>query len=321
MLYKKSALLVYFCALVSGGCDSKFSQATDTVASQTSVISADLVRVKQENETLRAEVAALNKKLNDALINPPLLLARVTEAIVAEKMASARQASAVLETHFPDSVEARNARAAIAKYDAELVEKKKLQDIIDARGFYALQPQKAPVINGVTVKTESLVFGARWQFNDHDNEWNYRDAERGERFVLLKAFLSSVDKDPKLPDLGLYLIEGKGMTRIGQFQYEFRRWSNYGTYIGLYHDYKNDFSHTQSIPFNAAAAIKNSDSKLPFAVVATGESCHERVTKIGQPEVGYRPAPSCVAKKILNIEDFTRGNYKILAFFNKPKGS
>jgi len=109
--------------------------------------------------------------------------------------------------------------------------------------------------------------------------------------------------------------------QIGIEPYEFRRWSSYGSYIGLYHDFKNDFAHTAAIPFTAAASIDADVAKKPFAVVATGLFCHSRGEQIGQPEVVYRKSPGCGRKDTLSTEDFNTGAYRVLAFFNKPKGA
>lgn len=56
-------------------------------------------------------------------------------------------------------------------------------------------------------------------------------------------------------------------------------------------------------------------------MVATGLLCHERRSRIGQPEIEYRYEFSCKAKRELTLQDFTQGAYRIIAFLNKPKGT
>lgn len=282
--------------------------------------SAEIERLKAENAKLQAEAAVLRKQVEELSLTPQVLLKRVTEALAAGKAADARKAGETLDTRFAGSAQAKEAKATLARHELAVAAREAQAKALEARGFYALQPQSAPTIMGVTVRVESLQVGGRWQFDVHGDEWHYRDAERAERFVLLRTTLHSTDKSPKLPDVGVYRIDGKKMTRLAQMRYEFRRWSSYGTFIGLHHDFKNDFAHTSAIPFNAAASISDEDARKPFAVVVTGELCHERGSTIGQPEVVYRLNYSCSSKADLNAEDFANGGYRVLAFFNRPKG-
>lgn len=285
-----------------------------------SVSLAENERLKADNAKLQAEVAILREQIEELSLTPQVLLARVTEALATDKAAEARHASEALDKRFGDSSQAKAARTALARHDAAVAASEVQAKALEARGFYALQPQSAPAVSGVTVRVESLQLGGRWQFDVHGDEWHYRDAERGERFVLLRTTLQSTDKSPDLPDVGVYRIDGKKMTRLAQMRYEFRRWSSYGTFIGLYHDFKNDFAHSPAIPFNAAASISDEDARKPFAVVVTGELCHERGSKIGQPEVVYSPRHNCASKAELDADDFAKGGYRVLAFFNRPKG-
>ena len=281
---------------------------------------AETERLKADNAKLQAEIDALRKQVEELSLTPQLLLARVNDALAADKAAEARQASEALDKRFADSPQAKAAKAGLTKYEAAAVEREAQAKALEARGFYALQSQSAPTVSGVTVRVESLQLGKRWQFDVHGDEWHYRDAERGERFVLMRTTLQSTDKSPNLPDVGVYRIDGKKMTLLTRMSYEFRRWSSYGTFIGLHHDFKNDFAHTPTVPFNAAASISDDDARKPFAVVVTGELCHERGTQIGQPEIVYRRRYSCSSKTDLEIEDFAKGGYRVLAFFNRPKG-
>lgn len=296
------------------------ASAAKALASPPTVSAAETERLQADNAKLQSEVLALRKQIEDLSLTPAVLLARVTEALGAERVADARQASGVLEKRFSDSSQAKTARAVLAKFDAAIAAREAQAKALEARGFYALQPQNALTTSGVTLRVESLQLGGRWQFNAYDDQWHYRDAERGERFVLLRTTVQSVDKSPKLPGVAVYRIDGKKMTLLAQMSYEFRQWTSYGTFIGLYHDFKNDFAHTQSVSFNAAATISDEDAKKPIAVVATGQTCHERGSRIGQPEVVYQ-GYGCTPKRELDVEDFSKGGFRVLSYFNRPKGA
>lgn len=316
--YTKIGAMLAASLSLSGCGKQEAPTSAGVTAPATSAVETE--RLKTDNAKLQAEVEALRKQVQELSLTPQLLLARVNEALEADKVTEARQASDALDKRFADSAQAKAARAALTKHEAAVAEREAKAKALEARGFYALQPQSAPTVSGVTVRVESLQLGKRWQFDVHGDEWHYRDAERGEHFVLMRTMLQSPNKNPKLPDVGVYRIDGKKMTLLAHMNYEFRRWSSYGTFIGLHHDFKNDFAHTPTVPFNAAASISDEDAKKPFAVVATSELCHERGSKIGQPEVVYRRRYDCSSKADLDADDFIKGGYRVLAFFNRPKG-
>lgn len=289
-------------------------------AAQPAMSAAEVEELQAENRKLRAEITTLRDQVHELSLTPDVLLTRVNDALAVDRVDEAGQAREALNKRFAGSAQTKAANAALAKYDAVVAQRAARAKALEARGFYALQPEKAPVVGGVTVRVESLQMGGRWQFDTHGDEWHYRDAERGERFVLMRTAIHSADKSPNLPDVGVYLIDGKKMTRIAEMRYEFRRWSSYGTFIGLHHDFKNDFAHTSTVPFNAAASISVANASQPFAVVVTGELCHERSSVIGQPDVAYKFRHSCSSKAELDVDDFANGSYRVLAFFNRPKG-
>jgi len=191
---------------------------------------------------------------------------------------------------------------------------------MEAKGFFALQPQKTTSINGITVQVESVQIGKRWISDAYDSTYHYLDAERGESFVLLRTTIQSKEKEPTLPDFVVYRIDGKKMIQVISMSYAFRRWERHATYIGLYHDTSNDFAYSPSVPFSLAGVITEADANAPLALVSTGELCQTRVTKLRRPEVGYRRAGDCPTKQELTLDDFASGKYRVLAFFNRPRG-
>jgi hypothetical protein len=326
--YSKAQLLVVASSLALGGCGDKSVQTgapTSSAAPATAPSAIDaknLQALQEENQRLKAEVASLKEQVADLGQTPQVLLDRVQELVKAESLSEAKTIASKLEQRYGPEGQAKTANAAVAQLVFKLEARKEQTRQLEARGFYALKPSSSVAVNGFVIKVDSLGLGNRWLFNTHDYQYNYRDVQRGEKFVLLKTTLKNTDKshNPNLPDIAVYAIEGKEMRRVAGLSYEFRRWSNYGSYIGLHHDFKNDFAHTTSIPFTAAASIGEDFARTPFAVVATGHRCHERGEQIGQPEVVYRMASGCGGKASLSTEDFNAGEYRVLAFFNKPKG-
>jgi hypothetical protein len=311
------ALLLSAC---SDGGEPAAGSATATPIAPSSVL--ELQKLTAENTLLRAEVKNLATQVEDLRQTPQVLLQSVQAHVGAGKLPEAQGVLTKLTQRYGEVPQAKEAKALVAKLESDLQERAAMAQRLEAMGFYALKPSTTIKFDSMAIKVDSLKLGTRWDFDDQEMESYYRDAKRGEKFVLLRTTFQSLDKsqDPNLPEVAVYAIEGKTMRRLASMGYEFRRWSSYGTYIGLHHDFKNDFAHTSSIPFNGAASISEEAAKLPFAVVATGHFCHERGEAIGQPDIRYRRSSSCPVKDTLTAEDFNTGGYRVMAFFNKPKG-
>lgn len=281
------------------------------------------VALKQENERLSAEVARLKAQVEDLSQTPEALLADVKKAVAAEDLPKAKSTALKIEVRYGASLQMRQASAEVAALEKRLAEREALAKRMEALGFYALKPQQRTDVGAMRITLESLGLGNRWTFDSHTDEFHYRDVQRGEKFVLMKLTITATNNDhnPNLPEIGVYRIDGKELKRLNVAEYEFRRWSTYGTFIGLHHDFRNDFAHTAAIPFNAAARINEADASKPLAVVATGYFCHERKERIGQPEIAYQAPYNCGEKRPnLSLEDFQKGNARLIGFLNKPQG-
>lgn len=314
----RSAALVIACLL--GACGKPASQNEAKSGVPATASSAQAQALSAENAQLKAEVARLKAQVEALSVTAQTLLDRVSSALAADDLEQARTSVDTLEQRFAQSPQAKAARAQLARAEARQQQKQALAKQLEARGFYALPTTNAAQVDDITLKVESIEFGERWTFDSRSDEWSYREAERGQRFLLLKTTIQSNLKNPMLPDVAVYRIDGKQMALLERLRYEFRRWEGYGNYIGLYHDFRNDFAHSPAVSFNAAASIDAELTRQPLAVVVTGEMCHEKETRIGQPAIGYSPRYDCKPKAELSLEDFTKGKARVLSFLNKPKG-
>lgn len=311
--------------MLSGCSDAGVQLQAEKVArtaaeTELSTLKPELAALKKETSDLKAQNAKLMKEVQELRITPHALLDTIKAEVSAEKLDAARASLTTLETRFADTQQAREAKVLVTRLAATVQARKDLAERMEAMGFYALKPETTSSTSSFRIRLESTQIGKRWSFDSNGYDSYYRDAVRGEKYVLLRLTLTNTNKnpDPELPDIGVYAIEGKNMVRIASTGYEFRRWSSYGTYIGLHHDFKNDFAHSDSVLFNAAASVDEDRLKKPFAVVSTGKHCHERDDDvIGQPKIRYR-GTSCNASSTLTVDDFSKGEAKVLAFFNKP---
>ena len=324
--FARGIALVCVVSISAAGCSK--SEPTPVAASKPTPVAPttvplEVLDLQRDKELLAAEVKSLKLQLEELNQTAFVMLQKVQALVQIEDLAQATALADKLEKRFGATTEVRTARSEISRLQGVLMQREALARQIEARGLYALPTSRSPKLGSFVIKVESVMIGNRWTFDSHGDSFMYRDSRRGEKFVILKTVLQNTDKsqDPDLPDIGVYRIDGKTMTRVSTVGYEFRRWTSYGTFIGLYHDFKNDFAHTASVSFTAAASIDDDAAKAPFAVVAAAEGCSERGSKIGQPEVEYTRTSNCNTKSTLSAEDFSSGAYQVLAFFNKPKGS
>lgn len=285
-------------------------------------ISAELNKIKVENNSLKAENIKLETIIKELEKTPEKLLNDVKASIAANDLRKAREAVDTMIERFGATPQLKTATSMIDQAVLEAERKSQLAKELDAQGFYAIKPAIAPVVGSTKLKVESLKFGERWAFDYHNQgDYHYRTPEKGSTYLLLNVTVESAEKNPFLPDLAVFVIDGKEMRRVSGFNYKFRRWQSYGSFIGLYHDFKNDFAHVSTVPFNAAASLSKENSKKPFAVVATGKNCHVRESVIGQPNLSITSTPGCASKEVLTVDDFKdKSGFQIISFFNKPKG-
>ncbi len=95
------------------------------------------------------------------------------------------------------------------------------------------------------------------------------------------------------------------MKQIGSFNYKFKKWKDYGSYLGNYADYKNDFAHSKTISFTYGLEIKEDDYiKGNTYVILNKKQCFKRTEdNFGRPAVKYE-SNDCSSKYKLTIEDF-----------------
>jgi len=236
-LYSKAQLLVVASLLALGGCGDKSVQTgtpTSSAAPATAPSAIDaknLQALQEENQRLKAEVTSLKEQVADLGQTPQVLLDRVQELVKAESLSEAKTIASKLEQRYgPDGL-AKTAKANVAQLESKLEARKEQARQLEARGFYALKPSSSVAVNGFVIKVDSLGLGNRWLFNTHDYQYNYRDVQRGEKFVLLKTTLQNTNKsrDPNLPDIAIYAIEGKAMRLVASVDYEWLNADLHGT--------------------------------------------------------------------------------------------
>lgn len=165
-------------------------------------------------------------------------------------------------------------------------------------------------MKSLTLKTFGYNFTNQFDFDRYDDSYHYRESERGNKYFSFDAVVSSEDKDPSLPLFYIYVLEAGNLTLISSssgMDYEFYEWEDFGSYLGNYADYSNDFSRTKSIRFDIGEEVKVSDykGKEVYLLLSKNNTAY-RSTRIGNPEIHYTTSSSMDSppKTITTTETF-----------------
>src|SRR5690554_4627485 len=200
--------------------------------------------------------------------------------------------------------------ATVASKELEKIDKTIEQQRIDAErkkalGYKILEPASNVRYGSLSLHFERVSIGKRWSFDDYGHEYFLRDAQRGNKHVLARVSITSEVNDPTLPPILVYNMDNGELNLLGTLGYKFRRWKDYGSYLGNYADYGNDFAHSKTIHFNCGLELSEDSLKSGTVfVVLKKQGCFNRViSNFGNPKVAYSE-DSCNPKKILTVEDF-----------------
>ncbi|MDA0912248.1 MAG: hypothetical protein O2818_00625 [Bacteroidetes bacterium] len=209
--------------------------------------------------------------------------------------------------NYAGTSDAENAIKEIEEIEA-IIERNRVEaERKKALGYKILKPNSNPKFDGLSLRIEKVWTGKRWSFDDYGHEYRLRDATRGNVHLLVRVSIESETNNPLLPPFLAYqMIDGE-LKLLGTLGYEFRRWKDYGSYLGNYADYGNDFSHSKSVSFNLGFEVNSSDieNKDVFVVVKSTGCFKREVNRLGRPEIRYSQG-TCNAKQTLQIEDFDK---------------
>ena len=228
---------------------------------------------------------------------------------------------------FPNSVEARNSIEELKDIDnilnkqkIEEEKRKKEEEQKKLLGFKILKENQIRTVEYNTIKFENLNISNKWSFDDYGDSYYYRNSERDSKFITARVNISSTVKDPKLPSVSAYQIINNKLVFIGNLEYRFVRWKDYGSYLGNYADYGNDFAHTKTVSFSLGLEVLESNLKTNpiFIVVSNKNSVIRFNSEFSSPKYTYIKSYDTKDKDTLNIDDFDK-EYFLIKIFNKDK--
>lgn len=282
---------------------------------------------KREAETLRSEAVGLRSELekaNDKLKllesenaelkqTPQILLLSIRELINNNEEGQAKLAVDKLLSRYPDSSEALAGQKLYSDLLKERTAKEREKERLASLGFKAVQAKSSFAGDSSSVNIQSAQIGSTWKFNDHGDEYEYRTADRGAKYITAQVVYSAKENNPKLIPIAVYSAEGRKLKLLGIMSFEFVSWKNYATFLGNYHDNGNDFAKTERIRFSMGLQVKSESISRPLYLVANKVGCAIRSEdRFGNPPVGYSTYACSSFPKELSVEDFSRGEIGLI---------
>lgn len=204
---------------------------------------------------------------------------RINKFVKDNEFSSARQEIRELRSAFPKSREAEQCEALVQRIDKEEARIKAEQDRIKALGFKAIKEKSTVEIGYNTISFSNMNVSGKFIFDDYGYRYFFREADRGHKYITASMRIKSTSTDPLLPQCAVYSISGDKMELERKFDTEFARWKDYGTYLGNYHDFKNDFAKTSTVSFKIGAEVTEEVTKSAFAIVIMNKNGLSRETR------------------------------------------
>jgi hypothetical protein len=285
---------VHLCVLVAlcvlfGGCTNQ--QAENTIASlhkQLTTAKEKNAKLGSENRELKAKIDHLADEVKKLSDTPAARLQSIRQLVANSDLQKARTALEELHGKYPRAEETRTATQIVAKLSEEVKAKQREKARLERLKFKAISVTPTFTHNGLKFRTLKVSRTGRWVSDSYHYEYHYRDADRGTKFIVLRVNISSkTSKNPNLFPVAVYKVSGKKLIHIADFEYAFRRWHDYGSYLGNYSDSGNSFAKSKTVRFTLAAQVSDANLKAPLMVVASNEQCVERINRDLAPAVAY----------------------------------
>ena len=235
---------------------SEYDSIKDELETAKKQIIQDSVRISNLRDTITMLSLPANQRLT--LIN---------EQVSNGEYGQARGSIDELNRLFPNTKESQQTSAILQRIDNLIAKQKAEEERIKALGFKTLKPVSSVTIDYNKVSFSAIGVNRSFHFDSYDDGGFHRTADRGNTYVLASMSVTSTSKDPDLPTLAIYSINGDQMNREGIMEVRFAYWQDYGHYLGNYPDYGNDFAKTSTIRFKLGDEISKEITAKPYAIV------------------------------------------------------
>jgi hypothetical protein len=309
---KKFQVLSIACiCLVFAGCTNQ--QANQTIAA----LRSQLSEAQGQNSKLKARVDELSRKVKALANTPSARLEAIRQLVAKRDLNGASAVSSELKSKYPNAQQTQAAEQLVRDLSARLQAEQEKQARLQKLKFRALDVTPTFTSSGITFRTLKMSTTSRWISDSYQYEYHYSDADRGTKYVVLRVNISSTnDKDPKLFPVAVYRVVGNKLDQVADFSYAFRRWHDYGSYLGNYGDSGNSFAKSKTVEFTLAAQVSDTYLKEPLLIVASDEQCVERINRDLAPAVAYIELSCTSLKQELPLSEMAGKKYHVIKRLN-----
>ncbi len=307
-------------ALLSG-CDSGVNQRLNEQSQLNAKLASENKSLISENESLKQKIKTLEAENMELLKTPERRLSQISTLIENRDEKSAASEIASLKAKFPHAPEVVQGEKLLLALQDKIKLEREEAERKERLGFKTLKEVKAFISPGLKIVVNTPQITGRWTFDSYGDTYHYRDAERGNRFIVARLSITADKgiKDPDLPGFGVYEVVGKKLRRLETLSYEFVRWDDYASYLGNDADFRNDFAHTATIPFSVGTQLPEEKLQKPIFLVAASSGCYSRnYNRFANPPVSYRGLCSDL-KSELSLDEISSDKYFILKIWNAGK--
>ncbi len=269
--------------------------------------------------TQQARIAEMQDSISMLQFPADQRLAKIKQLIADERFTEAKEDISILKSLFPNSPEASKCDALSESIDAKLAAIEAEKQRIKALGFKALKVQSKVTVDYNTVTFGSFNVGTKFTHDVYQtysgSSWFEHTADRGNKYISCAMDVTSTSKDPDIPTLAFYSIEGDKLVRKGDFWVQMGRWRDYGAYLGNEHDLNNDFSKVSTVKFKLGLELPDEDFTKPYVVVLKKANTQRyHYNRMDNPPISYKGDADYPST--LTIEDFSDGDYVAIKIAN-----
>jgi len=276
-----------------------------------------LSEAQAQNSKLKARVDELSRKVKTLSDTPSVRLEAIRQLVVKGDTSGASTALSSLRSKYPNAQQTQTAEQLVHDLSVRLQAEQEEQARLQKLKFKALDITPNFTNNGITFRTVKTSTVGRWISDSYQYEYHYSDADRDTKYVVLRVDISSTnDKDPKLFPVAVYRVVGDKLMQVASFSYAFRRWQDYGSYLGNYGDSGNSFAKSKTVKFTLAAQVSDTYLKEPLLLVASDEQCVERINRNLAPAVAYIGLSCTSLKPELSLSEAATKKYRVIKRLN-----
>ena len=288
--------------------------------SETASKIADVEKKYQDSlSVLRNELKEAKSQIELLSYPADQRLHKAKELLSAGELDKAATEIEQLKRLFPNSSET-SASSELLTQISELKEaKRKEEERIKALGFKALN-----IVQNVTIGENKITFsnmkiGLKYTHDVYPtysgSEWREHTADKGSSFISYNMDITSSSKDPDIPTIAFYSVDGERLIHQKTFWVNFARWSDYGCYLGNEPDHKNDFAKVSTVKFRVGAQLEDRYFKNPYVIVLrTVNTLSRNYDRFENPPVSYSGDAGYPVS--LTIDNFKNGQFVALKVAN-----